>query len=141
RHGAERGASGAIRAARAGQSLEDRRRAAGAALLRITWRGQRAAAASGGRQQMKLGGIKVIDVSWFLPGPFLTMTLADHGADVIKVEPPGDGDPGRLIAPMDAQGSVFFRNLNRGKKSVVIDLKHDAGRAALLTLCDEADVL
>ena len=76
---------------------------------------------------MKLGGLKVIELSWFLPGPFLAMALADHGAEVIKVEPP-DGDPGRHIAPMDARTSAFFRNLNRGKKSVVIDLKTAAGR-------------
>jgi crotonobetainyl-CoA:carnitine CoA-transferase CaiB-like acyl-CoA transferase len=90
---------------------------------------------------MKLRGLKVVDLSWFLPGPFLTMALADHGAEVIKVEPPGEGDPGRHIAPMDARTSAFFRNLNRGKKSVVIDLKGAAGREALLKLCDDADVL
>ena len=90
---------------------------------------------------MKLSGLTVIDLSWFLPGPFLTMALADHGAEVIKVEPPGDGDPGRHIGPTDARTSVFFRNLNRGKKSVVIDLKSDAGREALLRLCDGADVV
>jgi crotonobetainyl-CoA:carnitine CoA-transferase CaiB-like acyl-CoA transferase len=90
---------------------------------------------------MKLSGLKVIDLSWFLPGPFLTMALADHGAEVIKVEPPGEGDPGRHIGPMDARTSVFFRNLNRGKKSVVIDLGDAAGREALLPLCDGADVV
>ena len=90
---------------------------------------------------MKLSGLKVVDLSWFLPGPFLTMALADHGAEVIKVEPPGEGDPGRQIGPIDAQVSVFFRNLNRGKKSVVIDLKTAAGREALLRLCDGADVV
>jgi crotonobetainyl-CoA:carnitine CoA-transferase CaiB-like acyl-CoA transferase len=90
---------------------------------------------------MKLGGLRVIDLSWFLPGPFLAMTLADHGAEVIKVEPPGDGDPGRQIGPSDGPTSVFFRNLNRGKKSVVIDLKTAAGRESLLRLCDDADVL
>ena len=89
---------------------------------------------------MKLRGLKVIDLSWFLPGPFLAMTLADHGAEVIKVEPP-DGDPGRQIGPSDGPTSVFFRNLNRGKKSVVIDLKTAAGREALLRLCDSADVV
>jgi crotonobetainyl-CoA:carnitine CoA-transferase CaiB-like acyl-CoA transferase len=89
---------------------------------------------------MKLAGFKVIDLSWFLPGPFLTMTLADHGAEVIKVEPP-DGDPGRGIGPSDGPTGVFFRNLNRGKKSVVIDLKSAAGREALLRLCDSADVV
>ena len=90
---------------------------------------------------MKLRGLKVIDMSWFLPGPFLTMALSDHGAEVIKIEPPGEGDPGRLIAPMDERTSVFFRNLNRGKKSVTIDLKDATGRDALLRLCDDADVL
>ena len=89
---------------------------------------------------MKLSGLKVIDVSWFYPGPFLTMALADHGAEVIKVEPP-EGDPGRRIAPMDERTSFFFRNLNRGKKSVVLDLKREEGRAALLRLCDGADVM
>jgi crotonobetainyl-CoA:carnitine CoA-transferase CaiB-like acyl-CoA transferase len=89
---------------------------------------------------MKLSGLKVIDLSWFYPGPFLTMALADHGAEVIKVEPP-DGDPGRQIGPMDARTSAFFRNLNRGKKSVVIDLKSEGGRKALLQLCDGADVM
>ena len=58
---------------------------------------------------MKLSGLKVIELSWFLPGPFLAMALADHGAEVIKVEPPGDGDPGRHIGPMDTRTSVFFR--------------------------------
>jgi crotonobetainyl-CoA:carnitine CoA-transferase CaiB-like acyl-CoA transferase len=90
---------------------------------------------------MKLQGVKVIDLSWFLPGPLLTLTFADHGADVIKVEPPGEGDPGRHIGPFDGEQSVFFRNLNRGKKSVVLDLKTPAGLEALLGLCDDADVL
>ena len=47
---------------------------------------------------MKLEGIKVVDLSVFLPGPYLTMALADHGAEVIKVEPPGEGDPGAISA-------------------------------------------
>ena len=47
--------------------------------------------------RMKLEGLRVIDLSSFLPGPYLTMTLADHGAEVIKIEPPGEGDPGRHI--------------------------------------------
>jgi crotonobetainyl-CoA:carnitine CoA-transferase CaiB-like acyl-CoA transferase len=90
---------------------------------------------------MKLEGVKVIDLSWFLPGPLLAMALADHGAEVVKVEPPGEGDPGRQIGPMDARTSAFFRNLNRGKKSVVIDLKTAASREALLRLCEAADVV
>ena len=90
---------------------------------------------------MKLEGIKVVDLSWFLPGPYLTTTLADHGAEVIKVEPPGEGDPGRNILPKDERTSVFFRNMGRGKKSVVLDLKSEQGRADLFRLCGEADVI
>jgi crotonobetainyl-CoA:carnitine CoA-transferase CaiB-like acyl-CoA transferase len=90
---------------------------------------------------MKLEGLRVLDLSWFLPGPYLTTSLADHGATVIKVEPPGEGDPGRHIRPMDARTSVFFRNMGRGKKSVVLDLKSERGRADLFRLAREADVL
>ncbi len=90
---------------------------------------------------MKLEGIKVVDLSWFLPGPYLTTALADHGAEVIKVEPPGEGDPGRHIRPPDERTSVFFRNMGRGKKSVVLDLKSAEGRVDLLGLCSAADVI
>jgi crotonobetainyl-CoA:carnitine CoA-transferase CaiB-like acyl-CoA transferase len=89
---------------------------------------------------MKLQGLRVIDLSSFLPGPYLTMTLADHGAEVIKIEPPGEGDPGRHIGPSDGPTTVFFRNFNRGKKSVVLDLKVAEQRERLLALCDTADV-
>ena len=89
---------------------------------------------------MKLEGITVVDLSWFLPGPYLTTALADHGAEVIKVEPP-TGDPGREILPPDERTSVFFRNMGRGKKSVVLDLKSERGRADLFRLCTTADVI
>lgn len=89
---------------------------------------------------MKLEGIKVVDLSWFLPGPYLTTALADHGATVIKIEPPG-GDPGRHIRPPDGRTSVFFRNMGRGKKSAVLDLKSAQGRADLFRLACEADVI
>ena len=89
---------------------------------------------------MKLRGLRVVDLSVFLPGPYLTLALADHGAEVIKVEPPGEGDPSREIGVSDGPSSVFFRNVNRGKKSVVIDLKTEQGRESLLELCDTADV-
>ncbi len=90
---------------------------------------------------MKLQGIKVVDLSWFLPGPYLTTALADHGATVIKVEPPSEGDPGRHIRPPDERTSVFFRNMARGKKSVVLDLKSEQARADLFRLAAEADVI
>ena len=89
---------------------------------------------------MKLDGIRVIDLSVFLPGPHLTMMMADHGAEVIKIEPPGDGDPGRHIGLSQGGHTTFFRNANRGKKSVVLDLKDPAQREVLLGLCESADV-
>jgi crotonobetainyl-CoA:carnitine CoA-transferase CaiB-like acyl-CoA transferase len=89
---------------------------------------------------MKLQGIKVVDLSLFLPGPHLTMMMADHGAEVIKVEPPGEGDPGRHIGLGQDGHTVFFRNANRGKRSVCLNLKNPAAREALLKLCDTADV-
>ena len=89
---------------------------------------------------MKLEGIRVIDLSTFLPGPYLTMMMSDHGADVTKIEAPGEGDAGRTIGLSDGPSTVFFRNLNRGKQSVVLDLKSDAGRTSLLSLVNGADV-
>ena len=68
------------------------------------------------------------------------MTLADHGAEVIKIEPPGDGDPGRHLGISMAPSTVFFRNLNCGKKSVSSIFKQPAERARLLDLCERADV-
>lgn len=87
----------------------------------------------------KLSGIKVVDLSVFLPGPALTMMMADQGAEVWKVESPG-GDPSREMAPFEAGQSVWFRSLNRGKRSVVLDLKTEAGKARLWELLGTADV-
>ena len=89
---------------------------------------------------MKLEGVRVLDLSMFLPGPHLTMMMADHGADVIKVEAPS-GDPPRELGYRAADGvSVWFRNTNRGKRSVVLDLKTEAGQAAIRGLIETADV-
>ncbi|WP_353216070.1 CoA transferase [Sandarakinorhabdus sp.] len=88
----------------------------------------------------KLAGIKVVDLSLFLPGPMLTVMMADQGATVIKVEPTG-GDPARSQGPFEAGHSVWFANLNRGKTSVVIDLKTAAGALSLADLLRDADVL
>ncbi len=91
----------------------------------------------------KLSGFRVIDLSQFLPGPMLTVMMADQGAEVIKVEP-ATGDPAREQAPFDnydgARHSVWFANLNRGKRSVVLDLKSEPGKAALCDLIAGADV-
>ncbi len=87
----------------------------------------------------QLDGITVIDLSLFLPGPMATMMMADQGAEVIKIEPAA-GDPARQMAPEEAGQSVWFRNLNRGKKSIVLDLKSDEGTAKLRELIATADV-
>lgn len=87
----------------------------------------------------KLSGIRVVDLSLFLPGPMLTMMMADQGVEVIKVEPPG-GDPARDQPRFEGDQSVWFRSLNRGKDCRRLDLKSDAGRDALWTLVDTADV-
>ena len=87
----------------------------------------------------KLSGITVIDLTQFLPGPMMTVMMADHGARVIKIEPPG-GEPVREQAPFENGQSVWFANLNRGKQSRVLDLKSETGKAELRSLIAEADV-
>ena len=89
---------------------------------------------------MKLEGLRVVDLSQFLPGPQLTLMMADHGAEVIKIEPPGDGEPGRYIGASEGGNTVFFRNTQRGKKSFCVNLKSDLGREAVLKLAETADV-
>lgn len=89
---------------------------------------------------MKLDGIRVVDLSQFLPGPQLTLMMADHSAEVIKIEPPGEGEPGRHIGLHEGGHTVFFRNTQRGKKSFCVNLKTDAGREAVLRLAETADV-
>ncbi|MGN6147818.1 MAG: CaiB/BaiF CoA transferase family protein [Rhizomicrobium sp.] len=92
---------------------------------------------------MKLEGIKVLDLSQFLPGPHLTMTMADHGASVIMVEPKnGVGEPVRAMGARAADGtSVWFRNVARGKRSIALDLKDAGDKATFLKLAEEADVI
>lgn len=87
----------------------------------------------------KLSGLRVVDLSVFLPGPMMTVMMADQGAEVIKIETAA-GDPARTQAPFEAGQSVWFRNLNRGKKSIVLDLKSAEGKARLWALIDDADV-
>ncbi len=88
-----------------------------------------------------LVGYRVVDLSQYLPGPFAGQILADLGAEVIKVEPPG-GDPMRGIGPPDPDGgSAYYKLVNAGKRVVRIDLKAEAGRAAFQELVAAADVL
>jgi crotonobetainyl-CoA:carnitine CoA-transferase CaiB-like acyl-CoA transferase len=89
---------------------------------------------------MKLEGIKVLDLSMYLPGPHLTMMMADHGATVIRVEP-ASGEPTRAIGKYQGDTTVWFRNTHRNKQSVVLDLKQPEGVAAFLRLAADADVV
>ena len=90
---------------------------------------------------MKLSGLKVLDLSLFLPGPMVTLMMADHGADVIKIEPMGAGEPTREIGEVKNGLSVYFRNTQRGKRSIQLDLKSQEGQDVFQRLATEADVL
>ena len=90
---------------------------------------------------MKLEGVKVVDLSLFLPGPMLTLMMADHGAEVIKIEPRGEGEPTRNIGYRKNGESVWFRNTHRGKKSIQLDLKSDEGKEIFFKLVKDADVV
>ena len=93
---------------------------------------------------MKLEGLTVLDLSLFLPGPAATQLMADHGARVIKVENPQAPEPTRSAAafPWQQGGeTVMFRNTQRGKESIALDLKTEAGKTALLALARKVDVV
>jgi len=90
---------------------------------------------------MPLTGIRVLDLTRLLPGPFCTMLLADMGADVVKVEEPPAGDYMRWTPPLIDGQSALFNAVNRNKRSMTLNLKSDAGRDLLLRLVERADVL
>ena len=88
-----------------------------------------------------LTDITVLDPTWVLSGPFAAMILADMGADVIKAERPPYGDVGRTTAPYIGEESAYFFSVNRGKRSICIDLKSEGGRDLFLRLAEKADVV
>ena len=101
---------------------------------------------SAGGAALPLEGIRVLDLSRLLPGGFCSLLLADFGAEVLKVEDTGMGDYVRLAPPYyegahESAHSALFLALNRNKRSIRLDLKHERGRAALLALVREYDVV
>lgn len=87
-----------------------------------------------------MNGVRVLDFSRVLAGPWAAQHLADQGADVVKIEPPG-GDETRAFAPIVDGESTYFLSCNRNKRSIVLDLRAPAGREVALRLVDTADVL
>jgi crotonobetainyl-CoA:carnitine CoA-transferase CaiB-like acyl-CoA transferase len=93
-------------------------------------------------QPTALEGLRVLDFTRVLAGPYCTLMLSDLGAEVIKVENPAGGDETRRFLPPDVEGeSTYFLHVNRNKKSVVLDLSKPEGKAAALALAAKADVL
>lgn len=89
-----------------------------------------------------LDGIRVLDLTRVVSGPFCTMQLGDLGAEVVKVERPGEGDDARAFAPpWQGDQSAYFLSINRNKRGIAVDLKCEAGRALLWRLIDVSDVL
>lgn len=93
--------------------------------------------------RLPLEGVRVLDISQVMAGPFACMLLGDLGADVIKIEPPGTGDQtrGSMGFKMKGPDSLGFLNMNRNKRSVTLDLKSPAGKEVLLRLVNDADIL
>jgi CoA:oxalate CoA-transferase len=92
--------------------------------------------------QKPLGGVRVLDLTRVLAGPFCTMNLADLGAEVIKIEMPGTGDDSRSFAPLMPSGdSAYFYSVNRGKRSVTLDLRSEEGAAIFAELAAKSDVV
>lgn len=93
-------------------------------------------------EQQPLGGVRVIDLTRVLAGPFCAMNLADLGAEVIKIEMPGRGDDARSFGPMMPSGdSAYFYSVNRGKKSVTLDLRKAEGLEIFIALVEKSDVV
>jgi crotonobetainyl-CoA:carnitine CoA-transferase CaiB-like acyl-CoA transferase len=93
-----------------------------------------------------LDGLRVIDLTHYIAGPFCTKLMADYGADVVKIERPDGGDPARRVGPFQGddehpEKSGLFLHLSTNKRSVTLNLKHEAGKQVLLALAKDADIL
>lgn len=96
---------------------------------------------AGDTARLPLEGVRVLDVTRMFAGPYCGMILADLGADVIKIEEPPVGDPTRRNIPVQDGESTYYMAVNRGKRSIVLDLKQQADQAAFLDLARGADVV
>ena len=90
--------------------------------------------------------VKVLDLTWYISGPYCTKMLADYGADVIKVERPGEGDPARMMEPFlggetHPEKSLLFSHLNLNKRGITLNLKSDQGRDIIKALVKDVDIL
>ncbi len=94
-----------------------------------------------GSPRLPLQGLVVIDLTRLLPGPLCTMLLGDYGANVIKVEDTDAGDPTRFVGRIFEGSGSFFRQLNRNKRSIALNLKTEAGKKIIFQLAEKADVL
>lgn len=88
-----------------------------------------------------LNGLKVLDFSTLLPGPFATMMLADMGAEVVKIEAPNREDFLKFLGPMDGEVSATFGHLNRSKRSLALDLKEEKAKQVIYQLIQEYDII
>ena len=92
-------------------------------------------------RQGPLAGLRVLDLTWVLAGPYASMVLCDLGAEVVKVERPPDGDVARTTGPFVNNESAYFQSINRGKRSIAIDLRSERGKGLFLDLVERADVV
>ena len=96
--------------------------------------------------EQTLKGVKILDLTWLIAGPYCTKIFADFGADVLKIERPGDGDPSRGIGPFlnddpHLEKSLLFSHLNLNKKSITLDLNTETGRETVYELVKDSDIL
>ena len=92
-------------------------------------------------KEKPLAGLRVLDMTRVLAGPFATMLLSDLGADVLKIEMPGIGDDSRHFGPFKNERSLYFVSINRGKRSMTLNLKTDTGKEVFRRLVAEHDIL
>ena len=91
--------------------------------------------------QKTYAGLRVLELGSVIAGPFAAMIFADLGADVVKIESPNGGDDSRRVPPNLGTQSTLYQMMNRNKRSLVLDLKAERGRDALLRLADSADIV